>query len=63
MLSIVCGLGQLYNGQGIKGFLLLLGGAASVAAIVMWQSTAALVVATVLWLYAIVDAYLVARQT
>ena len=63
MLSLVCGLGQLYNGQGFKGLLLLLGGGASVAAILLWQSTAAMVVAAVLWLYAIVDAYLVARQT
>ena len=63
MLSLVCGLGQLYNGQGFKGLLLLLGGAASVAAILLWQSAAAMVVAAVLWLYAIVDAYLVARQT
>lgn len=61
-LSLVCGLGQLYNGQAYKGTLLLLLGAASVASIVTWQAPVAMVVAAVVWPYAMVDAYLVARH-
>ena len=60
LLSVICGLGQLYNGQIIKGMVLLLGG---IAAVVTWQFLPVKVLAPFLWLYAILDAYLVARRT
>jgi hypothetical protein len=56
----VCGLGQLYNGQIIKGLVLLVGGAAVVLG---WQFPVSKVLAPLLWLYAMVDAYLVARRS
>jgi len=60
LLSIICGLGQLYNGQIVKGMVLLLCG---IATVVTWQFLPAKVIAPCLWLYAILDAYLVARRT
>jgi len=59
LLSVICGLGQLYNGQIIKGMVLLLCG---IATVVTWQFLPVQVLAPFLWLYAIVDAYLVARR-
>jgi TM2 domain-containing membrane protein YozV len=59
-LSLICGLGQLYNGQIVKGVVLLICGIAAVAA---WQFLLGKMLALILWLYAIGDAYLVARRT
>ncbi len=59
-LSLFCGLGQLYNGQKIKGILLIVLG---IAALVSVPFTVSRIIVPVLWLYAIVDAYLVARRT
>src|SRR5262245_45997881 len=60
LLSVVCGLGQLYNGKILKGVVLLLGGLANV---VTWQFIPVKVLAPFLWLYAMSDAYLVAQRT
>ncbi len=59
-LSVVCGLGQLYNGQMKKGVVLLLLGAVSV---VTFPLLLGKLLAPLVWLYAIIDAYLVARHT
>ena len=59
-LSLICGLGQLYNGQIVKGVVLLLCG---IAAVLAWQFLLGKMLAPCLWLYAISDAYLVARRT
>ena len=59
-LSLVCGLGQFYNGQLMKGMVLLICG---IAAVVAWQFLLGKILAPLLWLYAISDAYLVARRT
>ena len=59
-LSLICGLGQLYNGQIMKGMVLLICG---IAAVVAWQFLLGKILAPFLWLYAISDAYLVARRT
>jgi TM2 domain-containing membrane protein YozV len=59
-LSLICGLGQLYNGQVVKGVVLLICG---LAAVVTWQFLLGKIFALILWLYAISDAYLVARRT
>ncbi len=60
LLSVICGLGQLYNGQIIKGMVLLLCG---IVAVVTWQFLPVKVLAPFLWLYAMLDAYLVAQRT
>jgi TM2 domain-containing membrane protein YozV len=59
-LSLICGLGQLYNGQIVKGIVLLICGITAVAA---WQFLLGKMLVLFLWLYAISDAYLVARRT
>jgi TM2 domain-containing membrane protein YozV len=59
-LSLICGLGQLYNGQIVKGVVLLICGITAVAA---WQFLLGKMLVLCLWLYAISDAYLVARRT
>lgn len=59
LLSVVCGLGQCYNGQIRKGVVLLLCG---VAAVMTWHFGPVKVFAPLLWLYALADAYLVARR-
>lgn len=61
-LSLICGLGQFYNGQVVKGVVLLGGAAAIAAAIVFLQSTLAAVIAPLWWVYAVGDAYRVGRQ-
>jgi len=58
-LSLICGLGQLYNGQIVKGVVLLICGIAAVAA---WQFLLGKILVLILWPYAISDAYLVARR-
>jgi TM2 domain-containing membrane protein YozV len=60
LLSLICGLGQIYNGQIVKGAVLLICG---IAAVVTWQFLPGKILAPCLWLYAISDAYLVARRT
>ncbi len=62
VLSLICGLGQFYNGQVAKGLVLLGGGAACVAAIAVLQSSLAKVIVPLWWVYAIVDAYRVGRR-
>ena len=62
MLSLICGLGQVYNGQVVKGFVMLGGAASAVAAIVFLQSSLAMAIAPLWWVYAIVDAYRVGRR-
>jgi TM2 domain-containing membrane protein YozV len=59
-LSLICGLGQLYNGQIVKGVVLLICGT---VAVVAWQFLLGKMLALILWLYAISDAYLVARRS
>jgi len=59
-LSLICGLGQLYNGQLMKGLVLLICG---IATVVAWQFLLGKILAPFLWLYAMSDAYLVARRT
>ena len=58
-LSLLCGLGQLYNGQVVKGMVLIVLGT---AVLVSWQLLVSQIIAPLLWLYAIIDAYLVARR-
>ena len=60
LLSLICGLGQLYNGHIVKGMVLLLCG---IATVVTWQFWPTRVLAPFLWLYAMSDAYLVAQRT
>jgi TM2 domain-containing membrane protein YozV len=60
ILSLICGLGQLYNGQIVKGVVLLICG---IAAVATWQFLLGKILISCLWLYAISDAYLVARRT
>ena len=60
-LSLICGLGQFYNGQVVKGLVLLGGAGALVAAIVLLRSSLAMVIAPLWWVYAIFDAYRVGR--
>jgi TM2 domain-containing membrane protein YozV len=59
-LSLFCGLGQLYNGQVVKGIVLLVLGA---AALLSLQLSLGKIMVPLLWMYAIVDAYMVARRT
>jgi TM2 domain-containing membrane protein YozV len=59
-LSLICGLGQLYNGQIVKGVVLLICGT---VAVVAWQFLLGKTLVLILWLYAISDAYLVARRS
>jgi TM2 domain-containing membrane protein YozV len=59
-LSLFCGLGQLYNGQVVKGIVLLVLGA---AALLCLQLSLGKIMVPLLWMYAIVDAYMVARRT
>jgi TM2 domain-containing membrane protein YozV len=58
-LSLVCGLGQLYNGQVAKGGILML---LATAAVLGFRSPIGQVMLPLLWLYAIIDAYRVARR-
>lgn len=58
-LSIVCGLGQLYNGQVVKGMILIVLATAAIASIGLLIGK---FMVPVLWLYAIIDAYVVARR-
>jgi TM2 domain-containing membrane protein YozV len=58
-LSLVCGLGQLYNGQIVKGMILIILGTAAVASI---QLPIGKMMLPLLLLYATIDAYVVARR-
>jgi TM2 domain-containing membrane protein YozV len=58
-LSLVCGLGQLYNGQVAKGVMLMI---LATAAVLGFRLPIGQMMIPLLWLYAIVDAYLVARR-
>lgn len=59
-LSLICGLGQCYNGQIMKGLVLLFCG---LAAALAWHFLLGKALALCLWLYAMSDAYLVARRS
>ena len=59
-LSLFCGLGQLYNGQIVKGMLLIVLGTASCITI---QLLIGKLIACIVWPYAIIDAFLVARRS
>lgn len=59
-LSLVCGLGQLYNGQVVKGLILMVLGT---AALLSMQLSFGKIMVPLLWMYAIVDAYMVAQRT
>ncbi|MDH3598602.1 MAG: hypothetical protein OEU26_03060 [Candidatus Tectomicrobia bacterium] len=59
-LSLVCGLGQLYNGQVVKGIILMI---LATVAVLSFRLPIGQVMIPVLWLYAIIDAYIVARRT
>lgn len=58
-LSLLCGLGQLYNGQIVKGLVLIALGA---AAVMSWNLPLGKFLLPIVWLYAILDAYFVARR-
>jgi TM2 domain-containing membrane protein YozV len=58
-LSLICGLGQLYNGQVVKGSILMILGA---AAILSFPWLAGKIAIPLLWGFAIVDAFRVARR-
>ncbi len=58
-LSLICGLGQLYNGQVVKGFILMILGA---LAILGWPWLVSKIVIPLLWGFAMVDAFRVARR-
>jgi TM2 domain-containing membrane protein YozV len=57
-LSLICGLGQLYNGQVVKGIVLMILGA---TAILSWPWLAGKMAIPLLWGFAVVDAFWVAR--
>ncbi len=59
-LSLFCGLGQLYNGQIVKGLVLIALGTASLISL---QLPMGKFLVPIVWLYAIIDAYLVARRS
>lgn len=61
-LSLICGLGQFYNGQVVKGLVLLGGAAVIVAAIAFLHSALATAIAPLWWAYAMIDAYRTGRQ-
>jgi TM2 domain-containing membrane protein YozV len=58
-LSLICGLGQLYNGEVLKGMVLMVLGA---LAILAWPWLAGKIAIPLLWGFAIVDAFRVARR-
>jgi TM2 domain-containing membrane protein YozV len=59
-LSLVCGLGQLYNGQVVKGMLLMILGTTAVVSLPLLIGK---ILTLMVWGYAIIDAFLVARRT
>lgn len=59
-LSLLCGLGQLYNGQIIKGLVFI---AIGTSAIFYSNLTVAKIILPIVWLYAVIDAYVVARRS
>ena len=59
-LSLLCGLGQLYNGQIVKGLILI---ALGTAAIMSWHLPIGKFLLPIIWLYAMIDAYIVARRS
>jgi TM2 domain-containing membrane protein YozV len=59
-LSVVCGLGQLYNGQIVKGLILI---ALGTAAVVSLPLIIGQIMIPLVWGYAIIDAYVVARRS
>ena len=61
-LSLICGLGQFYNGQVVKGLVLFGGAAAIVAAIAVLHSSLATAIAPLWWVCAMVDAYRAGRR-
>ena len=58
-LSLLCGLGQLYNGQVVKGMLLIILGTAVLVSV---RLPIGKILLPLLWGYAIIDAYVVARR-
>jgi TM2 domain-containing membrane protein YozV len=60
VLSLVCGLGQIYNGQVVKGMLLMILGTTAVVSLPLLIGK---ILALMVWGYAIIDAFLVARRT
>lgn len=50
ILSIICGVGQMYNGQILKGVIMLVG-------CIILASTPIGLIAWILWLYGLYDAY------
>lgn len=58
-LSLFCGLGQLYNGQVVKGMLLIILGTAVLVSV---RFPLGKILLPLLWGYAIIDAYVVARR-
>jgi len=58
-LSLCCGLGQLYNGQVIKGLVLM---ALAALAVVSAPFFFGKLLIPVVWLFAMVDAFFVARR-
>jgi TM2 domain-containing membrane protein YozV len=53
-------LGQLYNGQVVKGMLLMILGTTAVVSLPLFIGK---ILALMVWGYAIIDAFLVARRT
>lgn len=59
-LSLLCGLGQLYNGQIVKGLVFI---ALGTAAILSRHLLIGKFLLPIVWLYAVIDAYCVARRS
>jgi TM2 domain-containing membrane protein YozV len=59
-LSLLCGLGQLYNGQTVKGIVCI---ALGTAAVISWHLPIGKFILPTVWLYAMIDAYIVARRS
>lgn len=59
LLSLVCGLGQLYNGQTVKGIALIILGTAALVSVHLLIGK---ILVALLWTYAVADAYRVARR-
>jgi TM2 domain-containing membrane protein YozV len=55
----ICGLGQIYNGQILKGFIFLV--AYGISWLMMWIIIG-FITTPILWIWGIVDAYRVAQK-
>ena len=56
MSAIIVGVGQIYNGQIVKGLIFL------VVAVIFGLTGIGIIISIVIWLYAIYDAYTIAQR-